>query len=299
MKIVKTLTKRNIKLFFKDKGLFFTSLITPLILLVLYATFLGNVFRNSFLDSLPEGVQMASGLVDGLVAGQLLSSILAVSCVTVAFCSNMLMVQDKANGTIKDLSISPVRKTDLALSYYLGTLASTLIVCFVALGASLIYVAFTGWYITLMDIVFLVADVLLLVMFGVALSSIIGFFLSSQGQISAVGSIVSSVYGFICGAYMPISSFAPGLQKIIVFLPGTYGTSLLRNHSMAGVFSKMEEQDYPEELITSFKDVVDCNVYIFDSKVPVWVMYIILGGTVAALVTIYVLMNVVKKKSKK
>ena len=30
------LIKRNIKLFFKDKGMFFTSLITPAILLVLY-----------------------------------------------------------------------------------------------------------------------------------------------------------------------------------------------------------------------------------------------------------------------
>ena len=30
------LIKRNIKLFFKDKGVFFTSLITPLILLILY-----------------------------------------------------------------------------------------------------------------------------------------------------------------------------------------------------------------------------------------------------------------------
>ena len=32
------LIKRNVKLFFKDKGMFFTSLITPVILLVLYAT---------------------------------------------------------------------------------------------------------------------------------------------------------------------------------------------------------------------------------------------------------------------
>lgn len=34
------LIKRNTKLYFKDKGMFFTSLITPLILLVLYGTFL-------------------------------------------------------------------------------------------------------------------------------------------------------------------------------------------------------------------------------------------------------------------
>ena len=68
---------------------------------------------------------------------------------------------------------------------------------------------------------------------------------------------------------------------------------------MAGALAEMEVQDYPGELIESFKDVVDCNIYFFDSKVPIWVMYTILGGTVAVLVTIYVLMNVVKKRSKK
>ena len=35
--------KRNIKLFFKDKGMFFTSLITPAILLILYSAFLGDI----------------------------------------------------------------------------------------------------------------------------------------------------------------------------------------------------------------------------------------------------------------
>lgn len=42
------LVKRNIKLYFKDKGMFFTSLITPLILLVLYGTFLSNVYEDTF-----------------------------------------------------------------------------------------------------------------------------------------------------------------------------------------------------------------------------------------------------------
>lgn len=47
------LIKRNTKLFFKDKGMFFTSLITPIILLVLYMTFLENVYRDSFAQALP------------------------------------------------------------------------------------------------------------------------------------------------------------------------------------------------------------------------------------------------------
>ena len=42
---------RNCKLFFKDKGMFFASLITPVILLVLYAAFLANVYRDSFISA--------------------------------------------------------------------------------------------------------------------------------------------------------------------------------------------------------------------------------------------------------
>ena len=37
MTVSLTLIKRNVKLFFKDKGMFFTALITPIILLILYA----------------------------------------------------------------------------------------------------------------------------------------------------------------------------------------------------------------------------------------------------------------------
>ena len=94
------LLKRDVKLFFKDKGMFFTSLITPLILLVLYATFLADVYRDSFASAMPAGLSIPDDLIDATVGGQLLSSLLAVSCVTVAFCSNLLMVQDKVNGNL-------------------------------------------------------------------------------------------------------------------------------------------------------------------------------------------------------
>ena len=296
MKTLNALIKRNIKLFFKDKGMFFTSLITPLILLVLYATFLGNVYKDSFLQSFPDGVTIDDKLINGYVGGQLISSILAVSCVTVAFCSNMLMVQDKANGSIKDITISPVKGSALAIGYYVATLISTLIICFAACGVCLVYIASIGWYLSVTDVLLLLVDILLLVMFGTALSSIISFFLSSQGQISAVGTIVSSGYGFICGAYMPISQFSEGLQKLISFLPGTYGTSLVRNHSLLSVTEEMKKAGLPDDVVEGLKDVVDCNLYFFGERVEIGMMYLILAGTVTALLGIYILMNVLKLK---
>lgn len=296
MSITIALIKRNIKLFFKDKGMFFTSLITPAILLVLYATFLGNVYRDSFEINLPEAVKLPEKLMNGLVGGQLMSSILAVSCVTVAFCSNFLMVQDKVNGSIKDLRISPVKSSVLSLSYYVATLISTLLICFTATGICLLYISAVGWYLSLSDILFLLLDVVVLVLFGTALSSVINFFLSTQGQLSAVGTIISAGYGFICGAYMPISSFGDGLQKVLSFLPGTYGTSLMRTHSLQGALSEMQIQGVPSDVIATLKDTLDCNIYFFGDKVGIPTMYLILGVTVTVLVVTYVLMNSLKKK---
>lgn len=296
MSTVVALIKRNTKLFFKDKGMFLTSLITPAILLVLYSTFLGNVYRDSFEMNLPDTFKLSKDLINGLVGGQLISSILAVSCVTVAFCSNFLMVQDKANGSIKDLQISPVKSSVLSLSYYVATFISTLIICLIATGICLVYIAAVGWYMSSADVLFLLLDVVLLVLFGTALSSIINFFLSSQGQISAVGTIISAGYGFICGAYMPISSFSKGLQRVLSFLPGTYGTALVRTHSMQGALSKMQKQGIPAEIIKSLKDSLDCNLYYFEKQVSVPTMYLILGGTVAVLIGVYILMNSLKKK---
>lgn len=289
------LIKRNIRLFFKDKGMFFTSLITPAILLILYVTFLGNVYRDSLTSNLPNSLRLSESIIEGLVGGQLVSSILAVSCVTVAFCSNFLMVQDKANGTIRDLRISPVKSATLSLSYYVATLLSSLIICFAAMCICLTYVAIVGWYMSLADVLFLLLDILLLVLFGTALSSIVNFFLSTQGQISAIGTIVSAGYGFICGAYMPISSFGEGLQKIISFLPSTYGTSLIRNHAMQGALAEMKNQSIPPEVIEKLKDSLDCNLYFFGSHVNIGTMYIILSITIFVLIGIYVLLNKSKK----
>lgn len=296
MTTVYALIKRNTKLFFKDKGMFFTSLITPLILLVLYATFLGNVYRDSFMATLPSGAEFSDKLIDGLVGGQLVSSILAVSCVTVAFCANFLMVQDKVNGSIKDLRISPVKPWMLSMGYYAATLISTLIICFAATGVCLAYIASVGWYMSAADVALLLCDVLLLSLFGTALSSVINFFLSTQGQISAVGTVVSSCYGFICGAYMPISSFAEGLQTVIMLLPGTYGTALVRNHAMGGALSELEAQGLPAEGIKAIMDAIDCNIYFVGNAVDVPVMYAVMGATVAALVGLYILMNAMSKR---
>ena len=250
-----------------------------------------EVYKDSFSSAIPSVVQLSDELIDGFVGGQLMSSLLAVCCVSVAFCSNLLMVQDKVTGSRNDFTVSPVRGSVMAAAYYISTLLTTLIICLIATGTCFIYLAQIGWFLSIRDVFLILLDVFLLSMFGTALSSVIHFFLSTQGQISAVGAIISAGYGFICGAYMPISQFSEGIQKVVSFFPGTYGTSLIRNHCMQGVFNEMGEENIPVEVIETLKEMVDCKIYFWDQEVEMLVKYEILGGTILILLLGYILIQ--------
>ena len=242
---------------------------------------------------------MSDKVIMGCVGGQLVSSLLAVSCVTVAFCTNLLMVQDKVTGARHDLTIAPLKAGTLALSYYLSTLLSTLLISFAATGICLGYLAVVGWFLTVGDVAALLLDVVLLVLFGTALSSCVNYPLSTNGQASAVGTVVSAGYGFICGAYMPISNFSEGLQKVLSFLPGTYGTSLLRNHALRGVFEEMSNQGFPNEVVEAIRDSVDCNLYFFGNRVAQGSMYLILAAAIVLALGIYVGINILAQKKQR
>ena len=289
MKTFMSLVERNRKLFFRDKGMLFSSLITPIILIVLYATFLAKVYKDAFLSNIPEVMQISDKLINGTVAGQLAAALLAVSCVTVTFCVNLTMVQDRANGTRKDFDVAPVRKPMIYLGYFFSTVLNSLMVNMVALGICLLYIWRMGWYLSVGDVAYLIMDMILLVLFGSVLSSIVCYPLKTQGQMSAVGTIVSAGYGFVCGAYMPISNFGEGLQKVLSYLPGTYGTSLIKNHMLRGAFEEMETQGFPKEVVKGIADSLDCNPVFRGATVEPKMMMLIMIGSILVLGCIYLL----------
>jgi multidrug/hemolysin transport system permease protein len=291
MKTVLALTKRNVKCYFKDKAMFITSLITPIILLTLYAVFLYDVYKDSFIMSFPKDFAYDAKLLDGLVGGLLLSSLLAVSTITVSFCANLYMVQDKATKARNDFTIAPVQPYKLALGYFVATAINGLIISVVATALGCAYLAFNGWYLSFTDVLLLLLDVFLLVLLGTSLSSLICYPLSTQGQLSAVGTVISAGYGFVCGAYMPISQYGTGLRNVLTCLHGTYGTSLLRNHALRGVLSEMQAQGFPAEALDGVKATADCSLTAFGHTVEIWQMYLVLIGAILLFTGFYVLLN--------
>ena len=296
MKEITALVSRNRKLFFKDKGMLFSSMITPVILILLYATFLANVYKDSFVSATKNMIDLPDKIINGTVAAQLAAALLTVSCVTVTFCVNLTMVQDRASGARKDFDVSPVSKTKIYIGYFLSTVLNSLMVNGTALALCLLYILKMGWYMSVSDVIFVIMDMILLVLFGSTLSSIVSYPLKTQGQLSAVGTIVSAGYGFVCGAYMPISNFSSGLQKALSYLPGTYGTSLVKNHMLNGVYKEMADTGLPSEAVTVIRNTLDCNPVFRGRVVGVPQMYLIMAGSIVVFGAAYLLIIMIRER---
>jgi len=299
MKTLLALTARNRKLFFRDKGMLMSSLITPVILIVLYATFLANVYKDSFESALPEFMNIEEKLINGTVAAQLAAALLAVSCITVTFCVNLTMIQDIAFGTRKDFDVSPVSTPLIYMGYFVSTVLNSLMVNGLALALCLFYIKTMGWYLTVADVLLLILDMIILVLFGAVLSSIVCYPLKTQGAMSAVGTIISAGYGFICGAYMPISNFGEGLQKVLSWLPSTYGTSMIKCHMLRGVFEEMENQGFPAEIVDSIAQSLDCRPEFRGTVVTPENMMVIMVSSIIIIGAIYFISTGIFSRIKK
>lgn len=288
------LTSRNIKLYFKDKMTFLVSLITPLILLVLFIAFLKSTYESSLI-SITQGFNLDQKLIDAFTGGWLFSSVLATSCITVAFCSG-IMVIDKINRANIDFMVSPVKKSTLQLSYVLANLFSTLIVTFVLLVVGLVYLACVGFYISFVDLLLIIFGIVVTSLFGTLLANIIWTFTHSQGVVSGVCTLVSALYGFICGAYMPINTMGAGMQGFVSLLPGTYATVLFRQGFLNGVLKEMGKT-LPNEMIEGIASGFDVKMSFFGHDVSTLALILVITISTLVLLGIFLLINSLKKKN--
>ena len=105
-----------------------------------------------------------------------------------------------------------------------------------------------------------------------------------------MGTIVSAGYGFLCGAYMPISQFTPAVRTFIKFLPGTYGTSLIRNHLLKSLFLKLGTK-VPVNVMNEIHQNFDISFKLMGHTVTQSMMYLIMIGTCFLLSLIYIFLN--------
>lgn len=286
VKAVFLLVKRGLKIFLKDKTTVFFSLLAPLIVLVLFVLFLRELQLSSLRTAM-AGAPVDEALLGAFIDGWMLAGVMAVSCITVSFSANNIMVQDKQRGVINDALASPVRRGVLTASYYVYNFIVTLVICAAVLAVGLIYLAFSGWHLSFADVINIIALLLVSALSAMAISVFICSFLKTESALGGLVGIMSAAIGFLCGAYFPLSMLPDWIGYAVLIIPGTYSAALFRTFFMNGALEKITAAAPGTE--NALKEGYSMQLDFFGTQLGTAETYLIF----AAVTLVFILLNII------
>lgn len=235
------LTKRNLLIYFKDVAAVIFSLLTSIIVFVLYLVFLKGTYVdviNEFTEGLEMFIDFAD--VDTMVSAILLVGILGSAMITVPFSCLQTVIKDRENKIDYDISSTPIKRYQIILSYFTSAVISAFIVTGFLLTVGLVVINSQGnLNMSVATIAATYGVVLLGSVSATAIFLIVALFFKTSAASSAFFGILSAASGFVIGAYIPLSQFSESVQTFCNIFPATQVTVLLRNNLLNGVIDKI------------------------------------------------------------
>ena len=272
MSAIYFLTVRNLKRFFLDKAAVFFSFLTPMILLFLYVFFLGDLQREG-IDGIIESVGLIADEKKSklIVDRWLFANLLSVSVMTVPLGAAAVIVEDKEKKTIDDFISSPVENYKITLGYFLALLFINIVMNLGVIGIFEIYYLLSGGQVMSLN---KIAEFILVMFIGLVMSTfmvtfIVSFF-KSQNAYSGLVAFISAAFGFLIGAYVPMSMFPDWLQVISDILPNSHLSSLLRSAVMSDAIESFANPAAERAL----NDYFSVALKMGDKDIEKWISYL-------------------------
>lgn len=217
-------TKRNLKIYFRDRANVMFSLLAVFIIIGLYVLFLGDVWT----DNLKE-FDGARELMDNWV----MAGVLAVTSFTTTMGMLGSMVRDRELQVDMDFRISPISRTVLTSGYIAGAYVVGLIMTLLAFLAAEIYIVVDGGSMLAGEqVIKVLAMIMLTTLMNTTLMVFIVSLFRSQSAFSVASTVFGTLVGFITGIYLPIGMYPEAVQWLIKVFPVSHAAVIFRNLMM-------------------------------------------------------------------
>lgn len=232
--------KRNVLLFFKDWQSILFSLLTSIIVLVLYLLFL----KGTFVSAIQRAMEQYPGLysmvsqkdIDMFANLFLLSGILGSAMISVPFSCITVLVKDRANKVDYDILSTPLKRGQIIFAYFVSAVLTSTLLTDIILAVGLIGIRMQGnMYLNASQVIKAFSVVALGSISASAIFMIIVLFFKTVSACETFFGILSAASGFVIGAYIPISQFSNEIQTVCNLFPASQITIMLRNILLNGL----------------------------------------------------------------
>lgn len=238
------LTKRNLLIYFKDVQSVIFSMLTSIIVFVLYLLFLKSTFVDA-IESSMQGLEefVKAGDIDMLANGLLLTGILGSAMITVPYNCLSTIVRDRENKVDYDISATPTKRWQIILSYFTASTISAFVMAAIILtvGIGILSGQQGQLQLTIENIAALYGITFLGAVSATAFFMLVVLFFKSSSASGAFFGMLSAAAGFVIGAYIPISQFSEKIQTFCNLFPASGITILYRNALLNGLLDSIDE----------------------------------------------------------
>ncbi len=268
------LIKRNIKVYFRDKISVFFSFLSILIIIVLYALFLGSIQVRA--------IEETAGKVAGarfMVDSWIMAGIIAVSSITVALGSLGTMVDDQHKKILRDFIVAPIKRRQIVASYIITTFIITLMIGIFTLVIAQVYIVISGGeLVSLIQLLKVLGIMLLCVFSSASLMFFVASFIKTTNAFATLSTIIGTMIGFLAGIYVPMGILPQAVQSVIKFVPISHGAALLRQVLMERPLEMVFEGALPS-VMQSYMEFNGVVFKVGDSELSALAMILILAGS--------------------
>jgi multidrug/hemolysin transport system permease protein len=290
MREVQSLVLRNMRLFFRDRASVFFSLLSVLIIILLYALFLAKMQ----VDNISQTIRAAGQVPDAqavrfFVDSWIMGGILATGTVTTCLGAIGILVDDRHRGASRDFQVSPARRSQLVAGYLLSTFLVSLVMSVVAFVIAEGYIVLSGG--ELLDLSGMLGTLGVLSLCILAFSALMCFlatFMKTPGAFGSFSTVVGTLLGFFMGIYVPIGVLPEAIQVFMKLLPFHSAAVLMRQQFMtkplAVVFGGI-----PDAVAAEYKDFYGITTSLWGAEIPQWAMlaFIAAFGAVFFLLAVF------------
>lgn len=302
MRRIYSFTKRNTLVYLSNKAQIVFSLLTSIIVLVLYLLFLKNTYTKPIVDSI-KGMNIGISAEDILLLtdSNIIASCICLSTITIPITVLQTMVIDREEKIDYDILASPLKRYEIVLGYFLSAVILSFIISSILSLVGFSYMYFKDK--SSIDVINVLKVIFINLLASLSSTSIFMIFLSfikRQATLSGFYGLFSAIIGFVVGAYIPLSALPKSAARIFLYLPQTQLNVLYKRGFSSIIIENIKlkaDNKFALDFIQEYKESFGLS---FDFlKIDLSNKFILIYVSLIILISLVLAMFIYKKRYKK